>query len=530
LAHDDFRRSCPNCAGEGRDLTVVSPKVPAEFWLHPPLRAALESRHMGRVVAAYRYNPWHRPPLGQPLVASWLGLNQSVLSRMESGAAPQDLGRLIDVALLLQIPAHLLWFKLPGDNSPLNPAVPVRATPSEALRGHMARSAGESLRVADEVAALSARTDLLDYARGELRRIAVAYVHAPVSTVFHELVEVRDLIFSRVERPQRPDSARELYVLGGVACLLLAHACHNSGDQSAAFAHLAAASAVATVIEHDALNAWVLGTSALIHEWSSQPSMALADTEHGLHLRSSAQSRIRLSAIEARIAARLGDRARAMTALERIDSLLAVEDIDDDITETGGLLSFPAAKRTYYRGSVHGLLGESDLAEQHARAAITAYSAGDPDQRSYGDEALAWVDVTNARLGHEDVDGAHRAATAVLGLAPELRIRQVDTAIGRTRALAVSLHERGHGAAGAFAEMLGAYLAGIIAPEKGGTARGARQGRARPPRARPPHSRPRPASSPVGSRGRCRDGHWRRRTMDLTGLRASRTTAESPTT
>jgi hypothetical protein len=278
-------------------------------------------------------------------------------------------------------------------------------------------------------------------------------------------------------------------VLGGVACLLLAHACHNSGDQSAAFAHLAAASAAAEVIGHDPLHAWVLGTSALVHEWSAQHSMALADTEHGLGLASSAQSRIRLSAIEARIAARVGDRVRAMAALERIDSLLGVEEPDDDVTETGGLLSFPAAKRTYYRGSVHGLLGESELSERYARDAITAYSAGDPDKRSYGDEALAWLDVTNARLGHGDVDGAHRAATAVLGLAPELRIRQVDTAIGRTRALAVSLHERGHGAAGSFAEMLGDYLAGVAVAAKNGSVRGARQSRTRPPRARPPRAR-----------------------------------------
>lgn len=90
----------------------------AAFWDHPPLRQALDCRHFGQVLAAYRHHPDHGGPLSQETVARWLRLTQPQLSRIETGPPVQDLARLTDWARTLRIPASRLWFAPPAaDNA-----------------------------------------------------------------------------------------------------------------------------------------------------------------------------------------------------------------------------------------------------------------------------------------------------------------------------------------------------------------------------------------------------------------------------
>lgn len=65
--------------------------------------------------------------------------------------------------------------------------------------------------------------------------------------------------------------------------------------------------------------------------------------------------------------------------------------------------------------------------------AISMYERGPVEQRSYGDEALARVDVTTARLVLDDLHGAREALKPVLDLPPERRIEQLAVGIGRVR-------------------------------------------------------------------------------------------------
>jgi tetratricopeptide (TPR) repeat protein len=90
------------------------PEVPVGFWTSDRMRDALESWHMGRVIAAYRLNPQHVRPIPQEIVGGWVGITQAQLSRIENGPPIKDLDRLTQWAILLGIPAELLWFKLPG--------------------------------------------------------------------------------------------------------------------------------------------------------------------------------------------------------------------------------------------------------------------------------------------------------------------------------------------------------------------------------------------------------------------------------
>jgi hypothetical protein len=74
------------------------------------------------------------------------------------------------------------------------------------------------------------------------------------------------------------------------------------------------------------------------------------------------------------------------------------------------------------------------------------YETGPLEQRSYGDEALARLDVTTARLTLGDLHGAHEAHEAlkpVLGLPPERRIEQLAAGMSRVRsALALPRYAR----------------------------------------------------------------------------------------
>jgi transcriptional regulator with XRE-family HTH domain len=115
LASDNPGRLCATCARQAQEAAAHPPEIPPAYWQTDQLRDALASRHLGRVVRAWRHHPHHGPrPLPQEQVAGWLGITQAQLSRIENGPPVRDLDRLVHWARLLGIPGELLWFDLPG--------------------------------------------------------------------------------------------------------------------------------------------------------------------------------------------------------------------------------------------------------------------------------------------------------------------------------------------------------------------------------------------------------------------------------
>jgi transcriptional regulator with XRE-family HTH domain len=113
LARDNTDTRCAACSHGAPDTLLRPPVIPPEFWETDQIRDALATWHMGRVMYAYRMHPYHGRPLSQETVGNWLGLTQAQLSRIENGRAPEELSKLIRYAIILGIPADLLWFKLP---------------------------------------------------------------------------------------------------------------------------------------------------------------------------------------------------------------------------------------------------------------------------------------------------------------------------------------------------------------------------------------------------------------------------------
>lgn len=111
LARDNTDSRCSGCLAADRRRAVAAPEVPADFWDEVVIHDALRSEHMGRVIRAWRTHPYHgRQDFPQDRVASWVGLTQTQLSRIENGAPIMHLDRLRQWATVLRIPPERLWF------------------------------------------------------------------------------------------------------------------------------------------------------------------------------------------------------------------------------------------------------------------------------------------------------------------------------------------------------------------------------------------------------------------------------------
>jgi transcriptional regulator with XRE-family HTH domain len=93
---------------------TAAPVLPPTFWEAETLQDAFRSRHFGQLLKAYRCA--HAPVLKQGTVATWLGLTQGQISRIERSNKPvRDLAKLAAWAILLHVPENQLWFSFDSD-------------------------------------------------------------------------------------------------------------------------------------------------------------------------------------------------------------------------------------------------------------------------------------------------------------------------------------------------------------------------------------------------------------------------------
>src|SRR5687768_15688970 len=86
LAQDNAGNLCAVCQRKRPPSRNRAPEIPPGFWHTDAMAAALASGDLGRVILAYRSHPFHgRRPLSQTVVADWLHVSQTSLSRIEQG-------------------------------------------------------------------------------------------------------------------------------------------------------------------------------------------------------------------------------------------------------------------------------------------------------------------------------------------------------------------------------------------------------------------------------------------------------------
>lgn len=351
------------------------------------------------------------------------------LQRLASGERSGERANPSTRRVMRELYGHPLDTLLGPPELPADLEVPEPMTDPRRLAESAAR---ESLEFAAWAATDQVPSAVLEHVAYELGRIAVDYVSTPALPLLHDLIGLRDTTMRLLRDRPHPRQSRQLFFLTGTTCLLLAHASQNLGDPGSAMAQARTALTCAEQADHHGLLAWVRGTQALIAEGSRRPKDAVKFARAGQQYATTVESRVRLAALEARASARLGDADATSAALTRADCARDHgQDSTDELSELGGLLTFPVAKQLYYAGGAHSLLGQHEKAKRAASAAIELYETGPAEDRSYGDEAMARVDVADARLAAGDLAGAGEALAPVFALPPAQRIRQLHDRLTR---------------------------------------------------------------------------------------------------
>lgn len=435
---------CAVCSRSSRSAPSPEPSVPDHVWHDAAVRSAVVSGDFGRASALIRKHAGLR----QEDMAGLTGLSQGFLSMLESGTRRlTNTDKVTQFLMGIGVPAGLhplLTQQLADsvDSTSSDPSQFPSVLGSEFHSLHVndlrilaAQAAAQSLQFAEHIAPSNVTVEALEDLTYEIARIATDYVHAPLQPLFNDLLSTRDRIFLLLGGRQYPRQTRELFLLAGTSCLLLAHASQNLGDQRSAMAQIRTAWTCAEQADHTGLRAWTKGTAALIAEWSPHHQLALKHTRQAARFAPAGEERIRIAAIEARAAARMGARDRALAALHDLQQARDQASSAGGLNQFGGVLTFPQAKQEYYIGGTYALLGEHAQAEKHAAAAIALYEGGAKEDRSYGDEALARLDIVTARLATGEVEGAGEQLQRVLLMPTHLRIRQLCSAVERVGTL-----------------------------------------------------------------------------------------------
>lgn len=322
------------------------------------------------------------------------------------------------------------------------------------VQREVAMAAAESARFGQFAEQSNVGPHTLEQFRADLSRIVTTYPNRPVYPVFVEVRELRNRAFELLEGRQHPEQGRELYLVTGVLCGVLANASFDLGWLQAAQTQARTAFLCAEMAGNNALRAWVRGTQSLVAYWDARPRAAVdLAADGGRYIPETGTAKVRLAALEARAHARLRDQRAAEDALAR--TVQAREQLRGD-DDPGGMLTFPIAKQTFYAATARLWLGGQANyveAERDAAHAVQLYEADPPEQRRLGELCLARLDLAVSRLGRDDLDGTAIEVQDVLAVATQRRtdsvarrLDQVAAALERPRyqtaALALDLHDQ----------------------------------------------------------------------------------------
>ena len=316
-------------------------------------------------------------------------------------------------------------------------AAPERGSARTDWEGQViAMSADRARDFLTRIEASNVGAETLDQLVDDVRRLVVAYQQQPLPTLLGDLVDTQDRAFGLLEGRQRPAQTRDLYLIAGIACGLMAKASHDLGALHDAMTQARAGYACADNAGHDGLRAWIRGLQALITYWSGrlEDSVRYAQLGAEAAARSRGTASVWLASSEARSLAALSRIEDAHAALDRATE--ARERVEpDELDSLGGLCTFSRPRQLYYAADALAWGGETEAnhTERLALEALDAYSGASEEDRAFGDEAGACSALTVARVLLGEIDGATEALTPVLELPPPKRIHGIVTSVEHVR-------------------------------------------------------------------------------------------------
>lgn len=400
LAQDNRTGRCGACRRKDRERFQSPPSLDVSFWDHPEVRTALASRHFGRLLRAYRCHPAHGVrPLAQDVVATWFGITQPQLSRIENGPSLRDLDRLIAWAQLLAIPEHLLWFRLPCE-APSQPDYVARCPESGSVPvapvtvGGDDLSALQSLRAAD-------------------RQVGGAYLYATVTNYLQHTVAPR--LFGVVV-----DDEHSVFAAAAGLTEMAGWMAHDAGRDSLAQQHFERALGMARVGRDHQVGAHVLGSLSHLAHHTKRPEQAIAYARQGQERLTAGQPHpgvaARLLAMQARAHAISREHDHCLQQLRQAERVLATSPSE---APSPWVSTFDEASLAAEAARCFWQLGQLSAARHQAEQVVALRSRERSRSRAFAQLMLISILVARGRpdeacaVGHE-VLGATRALSSYL--------------------------------------------------------------------------------------------------------------------
>jgi len=278
--------------------------------------------------------------------------------------------------------------------------------------------ADESARFLRDTEASRIGSLTLDQLDADIRWLAHAYLNQPLAELFFPTVQLRNVIFTLLERNRYPEQTRQLYLICGQACLLLAKASKDFGSLAAAETHARTAWLCAELADNHDLRAWVRGYQALSAYWDGRPADAVRFVEDGQRFPARGTVALLLPSLHARAAGLMSD-TRAITDALVAGDTAGEQTQPDDLA--GGIFLFPAAEQALYASDAYTALGDGTQAEHHARRAIAQYETVPTDDLFLDNLHEAQCNLATAFLDQDQVEGAAEALRPVLTTPPQHR-------------------------------------------------------------------------------------------------------------
>lgn len=444
LARDNTTGLCGACTTQARDLYSEPPAVPHSFWHTAAMQEALASWHMGRVIYAFRTHPYHVRPLAQDLVADWMGITQTQLSRIENGEAMHDLRKLIQWAYTLRVPDDLLWFRLPhshaAQRSDTGSADAVRSAAGESreLERRLPRTSPvphfpERVETLPEYATQSwvrmpepgdtalahspAKLEQAELLRRELTdaviknavaqssiddweqtvlRYGQATRDRPTSGLLADLTVDLELLKQTLSRCRSSSALRHLTRLvaqmSGLMCLTLIKL-----DERAAFRAWAHTARIAAEESEDSITrSWVLAQEAYGHYYSGNLTQATQVARHaqGIVGAEFTVGTVLAAALEARVHAARGRSDETRAALQQAE--LVLEKLDSGSVNTSAF-GYNEAQLRFHEGNAFTHLHDTRSAWKAQERALEICAPDD-----YMDQTLTHLDRASCLLHDGD--------------------------------------------------------------------------------------------------------------------------------
>jgi hypothetical protein len=268
-------------------------------------------------------------------------------------------------------------------------------------------------------------TATLDQLHADVQRLARSYPRMSPPSLLGEMIRVRNLTYLMLKRTRRPSQMKDLYLIAGQVCGLLALNSLDLGCADPAADHARAAWAYAEIIEHDGLRAWARGAQAVVALWSGRARQAVDLAVSGqAHARSGA-GMARLGSLEARAWALVGDADHTRRAIDASKRALDDGPIDEFHSSSGGEFAFSPARRGFCTVTSYVHIGDADEAAREAEMAIELYSADPVEGVWYRAECGARIDLAIARLVEGELDKAEETLGPVFDLPPDRRTARI---------------------------------------------------------------------------------------------------------